>query len=58
MIDRDEKILKHIARYGVSIRAIIEKLFFEDGTCDHVLNRLIKEKRIASEPSIPGGLCY
>jgi hypothetical protein len=58
MTDRDDKIIKHIGRYGVSIRAVIEKLFFEGSTCDHVLNRLIREGRIASKGGIPGGLCY
>ena len=58
MIERDEKILKHIGKHGLSIRAVIEKLFFDGATCDNVINRLIKEKRIVSEASIPGGLCY
>jgi len=58
MYERDEKILKHIGKYGLSIRAAIEMLFFDGATCDHVINRLLKEKRIISSPSIPGGLCY
>ncbi len=58
MNERDEKILKHIGKYGVSIRAVIEKLFFDGASCDHVINRLLKEKRIVGEASIPGGLCY
>lgn len=58
MQERDEKILKHIGKYGLSIRAVIEKLFFDGATCDHVINRLIKENRIASEAGIPGGVCY
>lgn len=44
MTDRDEKILKHVARYGVSLRAVIETLFFEGRSCDHVLNRLTSKK--------------
>lgn len=58
MVERDEQIIKHIGKYGVSIRAVIERLFFNGATCDNVLNRLIKERRIASHHSIPGGLCY
>src|SRR5258707_478558 len=58
MNERDENILKHIGKYGLSIRAVIEKLFFGCATCDHVINRLIKEKRIVSDPSIPGGVSY
>ncbi len=55
---RDDKILKHIGKHSLSIRAVIERLFFDGATCDHVINRLLKEGRIVSEPGIPGGLCY
>jgi hypothetical protein len=58
MQERDERILKHIGKYGLSIRAVIERLFFDGATCDHVINRLIKENRIASDAGIPGGICY
>jgi hypothetical protein len=58
MTERDEKILKHIGKYGLSIRPVIEKLFLDGATCDHVVNRLVKEKRIVSAAGIPGGLCY
>lgn len=58
MIERDEQIIKHIGRFGLSIRAVIEELFFGGASSDNVLNRLIKERRIASHHSIPGGLCY
>src|SRR5882724_4718219 len=55
---RDDKILKHIGKHGQSIRAAIEKLFFDGATCDHVLNRLVHDKRIVSVAGIPGGLNY
>lgn len=58
MIERDELILKHIGKYSITTRAVLEKLFFDDGTCDHVLSRLIREKRIVSAGGIPGGLSY
>ena len=58
MIERDETILKHIGKYGLSIRAVIEKSLFGGATCDHVINRLVKEKRIVSVTGIPGGLNY
>jgi hypothetical protein len=58
MLERDENILKHIGKYGLSTRAVLEKIFFGGATCDHVINRLTKEKRVVSSPSIPGGLCY
>ncbi len=58
MNKRDDKILTHVGKHGVSLRAAIEKLFFDGATCDHVINRLIKEGRVVSEAGIPGGLCY
>lgn len=59
MEDRDEQILRHIGLYHVSIRAIIERLFFAGESCDSVLNRLAKEGRIeANQGAIPGGLSY
>ena len=58
MTNRDDQILKHLGKYGLSIRAVIEKLFCNGATCDHVVNRLIREGRVVSDASIPGGLCY
>jgi len=58
MLERDEKIKTHIGRYGLSIRAVIEKQFFDGATCDHVMNRLIKDGRIVSIAGLPGGLSY
>src|SRR3954467_6679377 len=58
MNERGDKILRHIGKYGRSIRPVIEKLFCAGGTSDHILSRLIKEKRIVSHAGIPGGLCY
>jgi hypothetical protein len=59
MLERDEEILKHVGRYGVTVRAVLEELFFPDTSCDNVLGRLIKEGRLISSGKIPGGLsCY
>jgi hypothetical protein len=59
MEDRDEQILRHIGRYHISIRAVIEKLFFRGESSDSVLNRLAREGRIeANQGAIPGGLSY
>src|SRR5437763_1322552 len=58
MKNHDEKILNHIGKYGLSLRAVIEERFLEGGTCDHIVNRLVKEKRIVSVSGIPGGLSY
>lgn len=40
MTDRDESILKHVGKYGVTLRVVLEELFFDGKTCDHVLSRL------------------
>lgn len=40
MADRDDLILDHIGRYTISIRPIIEELFFEGGNCGSTLARL------------------
>jgi hypothetical protein len=58
MNERDELILKHIGKYGLSVRVVIEKLFFGGATSDHVLSRLLKEGRIVGAAGIPGGLSY
>jgi len=50
MLSRDERILKHVALYRVSIRAVIEHLFFDGKSCDDVINRLVtKEKALTVE---------
>jgi len=58
MKTRDDNILEHIGRYHLSTRAVIEHLYFEDKTCDHVIQRLLEERRIQSFPGLPGGLSY
>ena len=43
---------------GFSLRSVIEEQFLDGSTCDHIISRLIKEKRIVSVPGIAGGLNY
>ena len=50
MNERDDQILNHIGRYTVSIRAVIERLFFAGKDSDHVINRLLTEERIQAIP--------
>jgi hypothetical protein len=50
MNERDEQILNHIGRYTVSIRAVVERLFFAGKDSDHVINRLLTEERIQAIP--------
>src|SRR4051812_30396928 len=58
MKQHDEKILSQIGKYGLSLRSVIEEQVLEGSTCDHIINRLVKEKRIVSVPGIAGGLNY
>ena len=59
MQEKDEQILKLMGLYGVVIRAVLEALFFMGRTCDHVINRLIHEKRIWKTCDLPGRIaCY
>lgn len=58
MKEKDELILSHVDRDIVSIRPVIDAVFGEGSTCDHVINRLVKEDRLVSEPGLPGGMCY
>ena len=58
-MERDERILRHIGRYRVSINAVIERQFFDGGTWDHVLQRLAKRGRLQTvRDAIPGNLNY
>ena len=58
-MERDDQILRHIGRYHLSIRGAIEKLFFNGGSSDHVMQRLLKDGRLqVVKGAIPGGLSY
>ena len=56
----EAEVLEHIGRYRLSVRGVIERLFFSDGgSCDSVLKRLASQGRIqAVKKAIPGGLSY
>lgn len=58
MKDHDDKILGQIGKYGLSLRSVIEEHFLEGSTCDHIINRLVNEKRIVSVSGLAGGLKY
>ena len=58
MEPRDDKILRHIGLYRVSLRYIIERLFFESGNSGNVLQRLMNQKRIQSRTDLRGSLAY
>lgn len=59
MLDRDERILKHIGLYRVSLRGVIEELFFAGESCDHVIERLLADGRIkVIKHGLPDNLSY
>src|SRR5262249_47592730 len=61
MDDRDTLILDHIGRYTISIRRIIEDLFFGGASCANALNRLSDKQNglIQRVPkAFPGNYSY
>lgn len=58
MSDRDDRILTHIGLYQISLRSVIEEVFFEGRTCGNVLQRLLDTKRIQVREGLPGRLSY
>ncbi len=58
MLDRDERILRHIGLYRVSLRGVIEELFFDGESSDHVLQRLQETGRIRAIKGLPDNLSY
>lgn len=61
MEDRDEKILRHIGLYYITLRTTLERVFFDGKktACGNVITRLTKQERVVSrERAFPGGLSY
>jgi len=61
MEDRDEKILRHIGLYYISLRLTLEHVFFDGNktACGNVITRLTKQNRIVTRPrALPKGLSY
>ena len=58
MQTRDEGILRHIALYRVSIRAVIERLFFEGRSCDDVISRLVNTEKVLTVQRLPNRISY
>jgi DNA-binding MarR family transcriptional regulator len=42
MEEKDELIIRHIARYTISLRKVIESLYFDGGSASSAINRLIR----------------
>lgn len=58
MQERDDQILRHIGLYRISVRGVIENLFFNGESCDHVLQRLQEQRRIKAIKGLPENLSY
>ena len=58
MLPRDEKILKHVALYRLSIRAVIEHLFFDGKSSDDVIARLVNEEKCLQVAKLPNRISY
>jgi hypothetical protein len=61
MEERDEKILRHVGLYYISLRPTLEKLFFNGNktACGNVITRLTKSKLLVARPrAFPGNLSY
>lgn len=57
--EREDNILDHIGRYRVTLRAVLERLFFEDASCNNVVQRLVRQGKIrAREKGLAGKLNY
>lgn len=56
---RDKRILWHIGLHGISIREVIEHLFFDGKGCGNVLQRLRNDGLIEEAARLPGNFtCY
>jgi hypothetical protein len=59
MDDRDALILDHIGRYTISIRNVIEDLFFDGASCGNALTRLADAGLVQRVPkALPGNYSY
>jgi hypothetical protein len=60
MTERDEQIIRHIARYRLGLKAVFAKLFFggNESACANIVQKLLDERRIKSVGGLPGGYHY
>ena len=55
---RDDRILDHIGLYSISLRPVLERLFFDGKNCGNVVQRLTKQGKIVSRPGLPSRIRY
>ncbi len=60
MEDRDGKILDHIGRYRLTLRPVLDRLFFaqDSSGCGNVLARLIAQGYVQARQVLPRRRCY
>jgi hypothetical protein len=65
LTERDENILRHVGLYTISIRKVIEHVFFGGADSDNVISRLLESgylQKNGGDPSrtaaLPGGISY
>ena len=58
--ERDQKILDHIGRYRVTLRPVLDELFFSDDSsgCGNVLKRLIDAGLVTAREGLPSKRRY
>ncbi len=56
--DRDERILRHIGLYRITLRPVLSRLFFDGGNPGNVIQRLVAEGRIQARAGLPNRLSY
>lgn len=55
---RDDRILDHIGLYSISLRPVLERLFFDGRNCGNVIQRLTRQEKIVSRPGLPSRIRY
>ena len=59
MEPRDKKILRHVARYRVTLRRVLDERFFPSSSgCGNVLARLLRTHYLLARPGLPRRLRY
>ena len=58
--ERDEQIVRHIARYRLGLKVVLAHLFFDENesACGNVIQRLLDSKRIQSLDGLPDKYHY
>ena len=56
--ERDELILEHLGRYRISLRQILERLFFDGKNAGNVIQRMLKNDTVHSRSGLPNRIRY